>query len=427
MTDSPHRKIISLADGHASAVIARARSAQRLWNSTPLRQRLRLITSLRHTLADHATALAESVAGIHQRPVAEKLVSEILPLADACRFLEKNAARILRPKRFGPRGRPLWLTGSSLGVQRKPHGVILIVGPRNYPFFLPLAQTLQALAAGNAVLLKPAEKTSAPIRFLLEHISLPNDLIQILDESPETAQATARAGVDKVIFTGSSENGRHLLRLLAESNTPSVMELSGADFVIIRRDADLERAARAIAFGLRLNAGDTCMAPRHLLAHELIIDEFTARLRQLGLSDIDITSIESDEEALRLISQSPQGLGASIFSRDEAAAKKLAAQLPTGFVTINDLIVPTADPRLPFGGVRASGFGVTRGAEGLLEMTYPHAVTINRSRILPHLDEPHPNDATLFAHFISLVHGKGIANRLTSLRDFISAARRRLQ
>ncbi len=426
MSDAPQRKIISLAEGNASSAIARARSAQRVWEETPVRQRLRLITAVRHAIAENATALAEAIAAILDRPVAEKLVSEILPLAEACRFLEKNAERILRSKRFAARGRPLWLFGSSLEVQRKPFGVLLIIGPRNYPFFLPLAQTLQALVAGNAALLKPGEGTTAPLRLLFDRVDLPHDLVQILDESPETAQAAAHVGVDKVIFTGSSENGRYLLRLLAESNTPSVMELSGADIVIVRRDADVERAACAIAFGLRLNAGQTCMAPCAVLAHEIVAEKLKTRLRELHVAEIAFTSIESDEEALRLASQSEQGLGASIFSRDEGAAKKLAAQLPTGFVTINDVIVPTADPRLPFGGVRGSGFGTTRGAEGLLEMTYPHAITVNRARFLPHLDEPKTGDADLFAHFISLMHAKGIRNRLTSFHAFVRAARQRV-
>ncbi len=91
--------------------------------------------------------------------MAEKLVSEVLPLADACRWLEKNAARVLASRRCGKSQRPFWLKGVSFEVQRMPFGVVLVIGPGNYPLFLPAVHALHALAAGNAVLLKPAPGT----------------------------------------------------------------------------------------------------------------------------------------------------------------------------------------------------------------------------------------------------------------------------
>jgi hypothetical protein len=87
-------------------------------------------------------------------------------------------------------------------------------------------------------------------------------------------------------------------------------------------------------------------------------------------------------------------------------------------VTINDLIVPTADPRMPFGGVKASGFGSTRGEEGLLEMTFPHVVAIRRGSARPHFDEPAPGDARLFSAFIRAAHGR---SRLAGIREFLRA------
>ena len=83
----------------------------------------------------------------------------------------------------------------------------------------------------------------------------------------------------------------------------------------------------------------------------------------------------------------------------------LAARVRAGSVCVNDLIVPTADPRLPFGGRGRSGFGATRGAEGLLEMTVAKTVSIRRGRFRPHLDAPKPGDAARFAHMTALLHG----------------------
>ncbi len=360
-------------------------------------------------------------------PIAEKMVSEVLPLLEAVRFLEKNAARILQAKRYGRRGRPLWLGGHSFEVERKPFGVVLIVGPGNYPLFIPAVQMLQALAAGNAVVVKPAPSCTRVIESFADLLreTLPPGLIQILPEEPAAARAAVRAGIDKAIFTGASENGRAFLAELAHTNTPSVMELSGADAVFVRADADATMAAKAIAFGQRLNAGDTCMAPRTIIAHRTIAPELTAQLQRLGLATDGIFVVEDDAEALEIAAFDEHGLGASIFSRDEDAARAFARQLATGFATINDLIVPTADPRFPFGGVRASGFGVSRGAEGLLEMTYPQAIAVRRSRFLPHLDAPKPGDEKIFEAFIHGAHGKGFGFRTKSLLRLLSLIRKR--
>ena len=98
----------------------------------------------------------------------------------------------------------------------------------------------------------------------------------------------------------------------------------------------------------------------------------------------------------------PFALAASIFTRDESAARFLAARLNAGVVTINDLIIPTADARLPFGGRKRSGFGVTRGAEGLLELTTPKVVTVSRSKFRPAFEAPQPGDARLFQAYLKL-------------------------
>ncbi len=409
-------------------VIAAARVAQRRWATTSLRHRLAVVQQLRWAVAENAAELAQLAAAPNDRPVAEKMTSEVIPLLDACRFLERRARRILRSEKFGGRGRPLWLRGNSFVVERRPFGVVLVVGSGNYPLFLAGVQMLQALVAGNAVLLKPAEGCSAPLRWLVDALvdrgSIDRELVQLLPEPPASAHEAVRAGVDKVIFTGSSQNGRRFLSLLAEHNTPGVFELSGADLVIVRQDADLDRAAKAIAFGRRLNGGDTCMAPQAVLVHEAARIGLTSRLHALGMNDLEVHAFDDDRAALALAQENRFGLGASIFSADEKAARALARQLPTGFVTINDLIAPTADPRFPFGGIRASGFGTTRGAEGLREMTFSHVVAVRHGSWLPHLDAPREGDEQIFAAYGRLAHGR-VRDRLRALRAFLRAARRR--
>ena len=425
-------------------VHSEARAAQARWALSPIRERLRIVRALRCLIAENADTLAAAAASASDRPVAEKLVSEVLPFADACRWLEKNARRVLAPRRCGSRGRPFWMRGVTFEVQRQPFGLVLVIGPGNYPLFLPAVHSLHALAAGNAVLLKPAPGTrhvALAFAQLARDAGLHPALLTVLPESVQAARRAIADGMDKVIFTGSSENGREVLATLAETNTPSVMELSGEDAVLVLADADLDLVVRALRFGTSLNGGETCIAPRRVIAVAAIADDLRARLapehrlpacasdghlaRQweqagspLAAQAGSLCSVRDDAEAVARVNAADFALGASIFSRDVGKAHTLAARIKTGFVLINDLIVPTADPRMPFGGVKASGFGTTRGDEGLLEMTFPHVVAERHGRAHPHFDEPAPGDARLFAAYIRAAHGR---RRFAAIRDLLGA------
>lgn len=403
------------------------RTQQVRWAALPVARRLQVVRSFRFLLADHAEALAASAARVAGRPVAEKLVSEVLPMADACRWLERRAARVLSARVCGAIDRPLWMQGHSFEVQRRAFGTVLVIGPGNYPLFLPAVQSLHALTAGNAVFLKPAPGTARVALAFAELVceaGLDPELLHILPDTVEAAQRAIAAGVDKVIFTGSSKNGRDVLARLARTNTPAVMELSGEDVVLVLADADVELVIRALKFGRRLNGGATCMAPRRIIVLNPLATSFRGRVSDEGLSELPVEEVADEEAALRRIAACPFALGVSIFSKDVSRARSLAGRVPSGFVLVNDLIAPTADPRMPFGGVKASGSGVTRGDEGLLEMTYPHVVAVRRGRSRPHFDEPRIGDAGLFSLYIAVAHGRA-RRRLAALSPLVAAAFRR--
>jgi acyl-CoA reductase-like NAD-dependent aldehyde dehydrogenase len=467
--------------------MAAARVAQARWSVTTIAARLELIRELRRLIADHAPRLAEASASARSRPAAESLVSEVLPLAEACRFLEREAKGILAPRRFGRRGRPLWLAGTRAEIRREPFGVILVIGPGNYPLLLPGVQVIQALAAGNAVLLKPGAGGGAAAAAFCELVvraGFDPRLVARLPESRGAARAAIAARPDKVLFTGSAAAGEDILGQLAPHLIPAAMELSGCDSVIVRRDADLDLVTRAVVFGLRLNAGRTCIAPRRLfvvrpaatelegrLAQELrrvalpgagsgggvpealrsLLDEAVAGgahflagsetrvpavLAAVPLSArllredvfapvVSLVTVADDDEAVARSNDCPYALGSSIFARDESAARPLAARLSAGVVTINDLILPTADARLPFGGRARSGFGVTRGAEGLLELTTSKVVTATRGNFRPAFDTPRPGDEQLFHAYLTFAHGRGWTSRGRALLALVRTVLRR--
>ena len=447
-------------------LMAQTRRAQQRWAAQPVRQRLAVARRMRHLIAERAEALAQTVPQSANRSLAETLAAEVLPLADACRFLEREARRLLAPVRL--RRRPLWMRGVVAETQRQPWGLVLIIAPSNYPLFLPGAQLLQALVAGNAVLLKPGAGGRAAAAMLAELWAQAGGDAALARVLPETLEAASQAidrGVDKVVLTGSTETGAQVLAALAQHLTPAAMELSGCDAAFVRPDANLELAASALAFSLRWNGGATCIAPRRAFVYSPLPQPLEQRLveqaRELGPFDVDarayalaqqltqqaceqgarllcggfeggarmrpivladmspemgllqtdvmapvlsLMRVADDAAALQAAAPCPYALGAVVFGQ-EASARKLASQVRAGVVLINDVIVPTADPRLPFGGLGRSGFGVTRGAEGLLEMTAVKALSVRRGHWRPHYDPPQPGHAGLFRAYIQAAHG----------------------
>ena len=461
-----------------------ARRAQAEWSALSLRKRLRVLRRLRHAIATHGPEFSRSIP-VPGRTAADSLAAEVLPLADAIRFLERYGETILRPRRWGWWSRPTWLAGTNLGVVREPWGVVLIIAPSNYPLLLPGVQAIQALAAGNAVAIKPARGCSDPMRLLRDHAiqdGLDPALFVLLDEDAHQVNVALEASVDKVVFTGSMRTGLKIAEAAARHLVPTTMELSGSDAVFVRTDANLTMVAQALAFGLRFNSSRTCVAPRRafvpvqlktplerILAEQVSgmrIDAPFPGLQQLleeAISEgaqclvgepystqgpwimtdatptmrllhedvfapvLSIIPVHDDDEALRLNQLCPYALGATIFGNDRAA-RNMAAHVDAGVVVINDMILPHADPRLPFGGRKHSGFGTTRGPEGLLEMTRVKAVSRRGGRFRPHFDPPHPADQRLFENYLLAAHAPSLPARVRAafgvVRALVARARK---
>ncbi len=467
-----------------------AMKVQRAWAERPVNERLEMLTSWRHRMVRQTDALTAAIGADPLRTAADVRVSEILPLLAACEFLEKEAKTLLRARSLGRMGRPIWLNGVSSEVQRVALGRVLIIGPSNYPLFLPGVQTLQALVCGNAVIWKPGRGGRAVAKLFaaaLGEAGMPRDLLRLTEESVEAGEDAIAEGVDKVFFTGSAASGRAVMRQLAKTGTPSVMELSGCSSLVALPEADLGRVAAAVGFGMRLNGAATCMAPRRLLVIgttlarrqavvERLKQEFAAmqpvqlsketrmQLAQLveeaqrqgavlhgevasedamkqaplllvnvnpqmriAQSDVfapvlSIMDMADDAEVIAAELACPYALSVSIFG-DEPAARRLAAQLITGTVVINDVIVPTADPRIPFGGRRASGFGVTRGAEGLLEMTAVKTILTRRGSSRRHYEITGAKHTMLFDGLMQAGHAETWSERWIGVRRMATAAR----
>ncbi len=458
------------------------------WATNSVSSRLKILRAARHEIANMSAAFAGAVSPELARTPADTRVAEILPLLAACRFLERKAESILAPRRLGRRGLPFWLAGVQSEIHRVPLGRVLVIGPANYPLFLPGVQVLQALAAGNAVTWKPG-RGGRPIADLFAQAmfkaGLAHDLLRITEESVDAGQKAMQQGADKVFFTGSALVGRVLMREMAETLTPCVMELSGCDAIVVLPSADISRVVQALVFGMRLNGSATCMAPRRILLVDatparrdtfladlldalaivnpvLIPENVLLQLRRLldeaarggahvhgsahaeAIRPIVVTNVQStmnvaqadifapvlsvidvDGDVGVLAAQEicPFALTAAIFG-DEAEARRLSTKITAGSIMINDIIVPTADPRVPFGGRRQSGFGVTRGTEGLLEMTAIKTIAVRRGRSTRHYEATTAAHAEIFDGVIAATHANGWTVRWRGFKQIAGAGRK---
>lgn len=259
----------------------RCRTAQAQWYALSAWKRLAPVRAFRHGLVAAADELMAAVEADVGRPPAEIIGSDVLPLADAAKFLETNAASILAPRKVGRA--PISLVGQRDVIHRRPHGVVGIIGTWNYPLLLNGVQILQAVVAGNGVLWKPSEygaRSAAVLVKLMHDAGFPCDLIQELPTDREAGAQLIEAQVDHVVFTGSVSVGRKIAKRLGERLIPSTMELSGCDAMFVLADADVELAAKAAWFGISMNRGQTCLAIRRIFVAKSIANAFTTDLRR---------------------------------------------------------------------------------------------------------------------------------------------------
>ena len=431
----------------------RCRREQRAWAELPVRHRLRHIRLLRNALVSGHRSLSTAVEQDLGKPPAETLSGEILALGAACKFVEKRAAGLLKPRKVSLWDRPLWLMGQKDFVYRRPRGLVGIIGTWNYPLFLNGVQIVQALVAGNAVLWKPSEVAPHSAEALwqwLQQGDFPAGLLARLPASREAGKWLADAEIDHLVFTGHAQTGRILAEQMGRRLISSTLELSGCDAEYVLDDANVEMAAKAAWFGATSNKGQTCIAVRRVFVDRKLYPNFVDLLKPLAAAALPLKlampaqAVQADQlikeatsrgakllvehkspaEGFRpavLIDVVPEmavcrkdsfapimavipydrladavvasqdcdyNLGASVFTTEPRRAYAIAEALQVGMVTVNDVLAPTAHPATPFGGTKLSGWGVTQGVEGLLEMTVPQVVSIRRGKWRPHYDPP---------------------------------------
>ncbi len=257
--------------------VEQARTAQHDWQRRGATERCALIRAWRDELGSSRVRLVELLARENGKPLHEARLGDLIPLLDALSFVADQAPEVLRSRSVELR----WQKHRSALVQYRPRGVTAVLAPFNFPLLIPVSEAAWALAAGCAVILKPSEHTPLVARQAVElawSVGIPKDVLQLLPGGPEIGSQLIEAGVAQVRFTGSISNGRRLAERCAASLIPCTLELGGNAPLVVDLDADLDRAAKAIAVGALHNSGQSCFAVGRVFVPRAQQSELAERL-----------------------------------------------------------------------------------------------------------------------------------------------------
>jgi acyl-CoA reductase-like NAD-dependent aldehyde dehydrogenase len=478
------------SDEDVRAAVERARDAFQGWRKTPFAERKRLVMAAREVILAEMDEIAHLISDESGKPFGEAISMEITPVLDLMQYFARHVERLLGPHRIGI---GLYaLLGRSSKIIYHPLGVIGVIPAWNYPFSIPLGETVMALMAGNTVVIKPSELTpfvGLRIGEIFEKAGFPANTVQIVTGAGPTGAALVDAAPDKIMFTGSAATGKRISEAAAKNLTSVVLELGGKDPMIVFEDANLDLAARAAVWGAFCNSGQSCSSVERLYVHESVADALTRKIvenvkqlkqgvgnredvsigamsseRQIKivenhvedfraagakieiggkrnadalvrpgvanalvrngvLSDeasliadegvrtpslfyeptvisgatndmramqeetfgptLPIATFTSEDEAVRLANDSEFGLTASVWTRDKARGKRVAEQIESGSVCVNEVLYTHGIGPTPWGGFKNSGRGRTHGREGLMELVQPQHIHINHIALLP--------------------------------------------
>jgi len=271
---TPHTDLESL-EGLAEGL----RSTFRTGRTKSLEWRREQLEKIKALVKENAEELGEALRADLGKPTLEAWTTEIAITAQECDLALKNLKRWTAPEKVGT---PLNQQPASARVVREPLGVVLIIAPWNYPVQLLLSPLVGAVAAGNCAVLKPSEITphvSAALAKLVPRYLDPSCVALVEGAVAETT-ALLEQRFDHIFYTGNGRVGRIVMEAAAKHLTPVTLELGGKSPCIVDETADLDVAARRIAWGKFLNAGQTCIAPDYVLVQADREEELVEKLER---------------------------------------------------------------------------------------------------------------------------------------------------
>lgn len=268
-----------MASTDVSQTIAAMR---RYYNSGETRSvsfRIEQLRKLKSMIRTHEDEIIHALNTDLKKPPFESYASEIGIMYMEIEHAIRRVRQWSRPKRVAT---PIIHFLSSSRIYQEPYGVVLIIGPWNYPFNLLIAPLVGAIAAGNCVLIKPSElagEMSGTFSRLISKYFHP-DYICAVEGGLDVSRQLLAGKFDYIFYTGSTAVGRVVMEAAAQNLTPVTLELGGKSPCIVDKDANLDYAVKRIAWGKFFNAGQTCIAPDYCLVHSAIKEAFLEKMKK---------------------------------------------------------------------------------------------------------------------------------------------------
>jgi aldehyde dehydrogenase (NAD+) len=267
-----------LPDGDADIrrVYDLQRSALRSKPNPTAAQRRARLRALRHAVDARSEGVRAALRADFGKPGHETDFTELHPTITELLHAIKHLGGWMKPERVPT---PLLLFSATSEIRREPKGHVLVLAPWNYPFYLSMVPVIAAVAAGNRVVLRPSEKAPHTAVVIGEIVAaaFPEDEVATVGGGVEVAESLLALEFDHIFFTGSTRVGKRVMRAAAEHLSGVTLELGGKSPAIVDAHCDLDAAADRIAWGKLINAGQTCVAPDYVLAHESVVDAFVER------------------------------------------------------------------------------------------------------------------------------------------------------
>ncbi|MGZ5098689.1 MAG: coniferyl aldehyde dehydrogenase [Usitatibacter sp.] len=286
---------------------SRQRERRNSANAPDYRARMDALATLESLVRDNVDALCAAIdRDFHGRAPQETRLLEIFPALESIRHARRHLKGWMKTRHAAT---GFWFLPGRSRVMMQPLGVAGIVVPWNYPLYLAIGPVVGALAAGNRVLVKMSEVAPSTGELFAKLVAerFAPELLAVVNGGPDVARAFVALPFDQLLFTGSGEVGRQVMRTTAENLTPVTLELGGKSPAIVGRGIAIGEAAERILYGKCLNAGQTCVAPDYALVPEERVDEFAAaalaavaRLYPTLRDNPDYTSIVNARHRQRL-------------------------------------------------------------------------------------------------------------------------------
>ena len=269
------------SDEEVQEAVNKARSAQPAWAALSFDARAKIMNRALELVLERQDEIMDTVVKETGKARTEALTMEVLSSCDQLCYYAKNTKKFLKPIKKRIHG--VVGLGKKLTIFYVPLGVVGVITPWNGPFVLAVNPSVQALMAGNAVVVKGSEVTPYSTKIaetIFRDAGVPEGVFQVLMGNGKTGAALVESGIDKISFTGSAATGRKVGEACGRNLVPFTLELGGKDAMIVCEDANIERAANGAVIGSCMNTGHYCCGTERIYVADKVYDEFVGKVTE---------------------------------------------------------------------------------------------------------------------------------------------------